>query len=160
MLSSEYLTDRTCKMKQYLNDMLIIINQIILAIVRTFLISSKYLKDRSCKMKQYLNYILMIINQNILAILWTFLNLKKKMKLYTKWTSTAATTEFVWKIPNRKKISYEHFNLCEAEISLDEIIKSINSETNKPPYNDCLTAEFYKHFSHELALVLLDVYDS
>ena len=85
---------------------------------------------------------------------------KKIMKLYTKWTSTAATTEFVCKIPNRKKISNEHFNLCEAEISLDEIIKSINSETNKPPDNDCLTAEFYKHFSNELALVLLDVYDS
>ena len=48
---------------------------------------------------------------------------KKYMKLYTKWTSTAATTEFVWKIPNRKKISYENVNLCEAEISLDEIIK-------------------------------------
>ena len=43
------------------------------------------------------------------------------MKLYTKWTSTAATTEFVWKIPNRKKI--EQFNVCEAEILLDEIIK-------------------------------------
>ena len=55
---------------------------------------------------------------------------KKIMKLYTKWTSTAATTEFVCKIPNRKKISNEHFNLCEAEISLDEIIKPINSETN------------------------------
>ena len=86
---------------------------------------------------------------------------KKIMKLYTKWTSTAATTEFVCKIPNRKKISNEHFNLCEAEISLDEIIKSINSETNnKPPGNDGLTAEFYKHFSNELAPVLLDVYDS
>ena len=72
---------------------------------------------------------------------------KKIMKLYTKWTSTAATTEFVCKIPNRKKISNEHFNLCEAEISLDEIIKSINSETNnKPPGNDGLTAEFYKLF--------------
>ena len=79
MLSSEYLTDRACKMKQYLNDMLIIINQIILAIVRTFLNSSKYLKDRSCKMKQYLNYILMIINQNILAVLRRFLNLKIKI---------------------------------------------------------------------------------
>ena len=45
------------------------------------------------------------------------------MKLYTKLTSTAATTKFVWKIPNRKKISYEYINLCEAEISLDEIIK-------------------------------------
>ena len=49
---------------------------------------------------------------------------KKIMKLYTKWTSTAATTEFVCKIPNRKKISNEHFHLCETEISLDEIIKS------------------------------------
>ena len=89
-------------------------------------LSSKYLKDRTWKIKQYLNYILMIINQKILQILWTYLNLKKKkkkMKLYTNFTSTAATTEFVRKIPNRKKISNEHFNLCEAEISLDEIIK-------------------------------------
>ena len=45
------------------------------------------------------------------------------MKLYTKCTSRVATTEFVWKIPNRKKISHKHCNLCEAEISLDEIIK-------------------------------------
>ena len=48
---------------------------------------------------------------------------KNNMKLCTKCTSAAATTKFVWKIPNRKKISYEHFNLCEAEIFLDEIIK-------------------------------------
>ena len=123
-------------------------------------LSSKYLKDRIWKIKQYLNYILMIIN--ILPILRTFLNLQKTMKLYTKWTSTAATTtELVWKIPNRKKISNEHFNLCEAVISLDEIIKSINFETNnKPPGNDGLTAEFYRHFSNELAPVLLGVYNS
>ena len=56
------------------------------------------------------------------------------MKLYTKWTSTAATTEGVCKIPNIKKISNEHFNLCEAGISM--------------------------HFSNELAPVLLGVYDS
>ena len=44
----------------------------------------------------------------------------KIMKLYTKWTSTAAaTTEAVCKIPNIKKISNEHFNICEAEISID-----------------------------------------
>ena len=94
----------------------------------------------------------MMTNQNILAILRTCLNLKKKKnykKLYIKRTSAAATTEFVGKIPNRKKISNEHFNLCEAEISLDEIIKSINSETNnKPPGNDGLKAEFYKHSSN------------
>ena len=47
-----------------------------------------------------------------------------------------------------------------AEISLDENIKSINSETNNnTPGNDGLTAEFYKHFLNELAPVLLDVYD-
>ena len=44
---------------------------------------------------------------------------KKIMKLYTKCTSTAATIEFVWEIPNRKKISQEHFKLREAEIFLD-----------------------------------------
>ena len=72
---------------------------------------------------------------------------KKIMKLYTKWTSKAATTEFVCKIPNKKKISNEHFNLCEAEISLDEIIKFTNSETNiKPPGNDGLTAEIMGTF--------------
>ena len=43
---------------------------------------------------------------------------------------------------------------CEAEISLDEIIKSINSETNsKPPGNYGLTEKFYKHFSNELAIM-------
>ena len=72
---------------------------------------------------------------------------KKIMKLYTKWTSTAATTEFVCKIPNRKKISNEHFNLCEAEISLDEIIKSINSETNnKLPVMMALQQNFVNTF--------------
>ena len=79
-----------------------------------------------------MKYILTIINQNIPTILRTFLNLQKKKKKKNcspgKQTSTAATTKFVRKIPNRKKISNEHFNICEAEISLDEIIKSINSE--------------------------------
>ena len=63
----------------------------------------------------------MIINQNVPAILRAFLNLKKKNyeKLSTKETSTAATTGFLSKIPKRKKIFNEHFNLSEAEISLD-----------------------------------------
>ena len=39
--------------------------------------------------------------------------------------------------------------------------ETLSSETyNKPPGNDGLTAEFYKHFSNELAPVFLDVYDS
>ena len=95
----------------------------------------------------------MIINRNILAILRTLnpnlnsLNLQKKLKHYTNWTSKAATTEFVCKITNRKKISNEHFNLCVTKISLDEIIKSTNSETNnKAPGNDGVTVEFYTFF--------------
>ena len=53
------------------------------------------------------------------------------------------------------------FNICEAETSLNEIIKSINSQTNnKSPGNDGLKPVFYKHFSNELAPLLLDVYDS
>ena len=55
------------------------------------------------------------------------------MKLYAKCTSTAATTEVVWKIPNRKKISYQHFNLCEAEIFLDEKISPIYWFFKIPP---------------------------
>ena len=77
-------------------------------------------------------------------------------KLYTKENLTAATTKVLRKIPSRKKISNKHFNFCEAEISIDEIIKSINSEkNNKSPSNHGLAAERYK-----LAAVLLDVYDS
>ena len=107
----------------------------------------------------------MIINRNILAILRTFLNpkkkKKKKMKLYTKWTSIAYTTEFVCKSLNRKKIFYELFNPSESEISLDEIIKSIISEANiKPPGNGGLTPEFYTHFSNKLAPVLSGIFDS
>ena len=38
-------------------------------------------------------------------------------------------------------MSNEQFNLCETEISLNEIMKSINSETNnKPSGNDGFTA--------------------
>ena len=47
------------------------------------------------------------------------------------------------------------------KISLDEIIKSINSQTNsKSSGNDALEAKFYKHFSNELAPILLDAFDS
>ena len=82
-------------------------------------------------------------------------------KLYTMETaSKAATTEFLRKISNWKKISNEQFILSETKTSL-EIIKFVNSQTNnKSPGNDHLTAEFYKHFFNEVAPALLDVYDS
>ena len=79
----------------------------------------------------------------------------------TKQISTVAITEFLTKIPNRKNICSEHFSLFEVEIFLDEIIKSINSETNNnSPSNDGLTAKFYKNLLNELAPVILDVHDS
>ena len=63
---------------------------------------------------------MMKINQNILR---TFSNLQKSYeKLHTK-KNSAAESEFLGKLSNIKRISNEHFNLCEAEISLDEIIK-------------------------------------
>ena len=53
-------------------------------------------------------------------------------KLYAKeTTSKAATTEFLSKITNRKKISKEKCNLCETITSLGEILKSINSQKKK-----------------------------
>ena len=68
---------------------------------------------------------------------------------------------FLAKVLTEKKISNEDFNLCEAETSLDEIIIFINSQTNnESPGNEALKEVFYKHFSNELAPVLLDVYDS
>ena len=49
--------------------------------------------------------------------------------LYTRGNvSKSAIDELLNKIPTNKKISNEHFNLCEAEISLDEIIKGTNSK--------------------------------
>ena len=76
-------------------------------------------------------------------------------------TAATATTEFLSKIHNRKKIFNEDFNLCEMETSLDEIIKFINFQANnKSSDNDGLKALFYKHFSNEAAPVLVDVYDS
>ena len=103
----------------------------------------------------------MTTNQNILAILKDIFRHAKIFydKLYTnETTSKAATTKFLSKIPNRKKISNEQFNF--KNLSLYEIIKSINSLANNKSdaLCDALTAEFHKNFSNELALVLLDLY--
>ena len=59
------------------------------------------------------------------------------------------------------EIFNENFNLCEAKKSLDEIIKSINSQTNNNSAgNDHLKAVFWKHFPNKLPPALSDVYDS
>ena len=69
------------------------------------------------------------INQNIVAVLRTS-NLQKRIyeKLFTEeLTCKDAATEFLSKIPNRKKIPNEDSKLCEAETSLGETFKSIFS---------------------------------
>ena len=65
-------------------------------------------------------------------------------KVHTKEaTSKAATTEFLSNIPNRNKIFNKQLNLCEAQISSDEIINSVNAQTNnKSLGKDGLTARF------------------
>ena len=82
--------------------------------------------------------------------------------VYTrKNVSKSAIDELLNKIPTNRKKSKEHFKLCEAEISLDEITKAINfQKNNKSPGNGELTAEFFKHFSSEVAPTPLEVYDS
>ena len=89
-------------------------------------------------------------------------NTSERLFLTPSKTSTVATTECLSKIPSRKKIFNEHFNLCEVEIYLDEIIKSINSEINNKPLGiiDGLTAEFYKHFSNKVVPFFSYFYDA
>ena len=82
--------------------------------------------DRICNNKQYLNYINWWCKSKYFSSPKDILKSAKKNyeKLCTKDpTFKAVTTEFLGKIPNRKEISNGDFNLCEEEVSLDEIIK-------------------------------------
>ena len=54
-----------------------------------------------------------------------------------------------------KFLAEKVFKLCEAERSVDKILKSPFSSKN-----DGLKAVFYKHFPNELAPVPVDVYES
>ena len=83
-------------------------------------LSSKCMMDRICKIKQYLNYINWWHKSKCSSspedILKSREKKREREKLYTKETSSkAAATVFLSKIPNRKKISNEDFNLCEKE---------------------------------------------
>ena len=58
---------------------------------------------------------------------------------------TTATT-ILSKIPRKKKISNKQLNFCEENISLDGIIKSINSQrNNKSLGNDAFTRKCLWH---------------
>ena len=122
-------------------------------------LSSKYLMVRIWKIKQFLNYIngwyKSKYSSSPKIILKSEKKIKKNEKLCTGDNFQSCNTGFLSKIPNRKKISNKDFNISEEETSLDEIIKSINSQTsNKSPGKDGIRAVFYKLFSNELAPVL------
>ena len=101
-------------------------------------------------MEEYLNYILMLKIQNILATLMIFLSqLETLMKSFIqkRQTSKTAIAELFSKISNKKKISNKQFHHCEANIFLEKVTKSINSQTNmKSSGNDSLTANFINTF--------------
>ena len=50
-------------------------------------------------------------------------NIRQELEREKSSKTVFRVLEFLSKIPNTKKIFNEHFNLCEAEISLDEMIK-------------------------------------
>ena len=80
-----------------------------------------------------------------------FLNLKKKKKIMKNFTTRRQLPNLLLLTLSAKFLTERKYllkiNLIEAKISLDEIIKSINSKTNnKFSGNYVFTAEFYKHF--------------
>ena len=83
-----------------------------------------------------------------------FLNQLKtfmKSSIQNRQMSKTAIVELFSKISNKKKISNKQFHHCEANIFLEKVTKSINSQTNiKSSGNDSLAVKFYKHLSNEL----------
>ena len=105
----------------------------------------------------------MVINQNTLtspkSVIKSAKNFMKNISLW-RHLQKLLLLNFLVKTGNRKKIYDERFKRCEAKLYLDGIIKFLNSYTNnKCSANDSLTAEFYIHFSNEIASHLLDVCD-
>ena len=106
----------------------------------------------------------MIINENIAATVRVFLSLQKNfLKNFTprRKVPKLLLLNFLAKFLKERKHLMNNLTLVRQKISLDEIIKFINSQTNNISTGKAgRTAEFYKHFSNKLAPVLLDVYDS
>ena len=108
---------------------------------------------------KYLNYTLMIKNQNILATLMIFWSqLKTLMKSFVQNRQTSKTTiaGLFSKISNEKKISNKHFHHCQANIFLEKVTKSINSQTNmKSSGKGSLTANFINTFQMNYSLTFI-----
>ena len=66
-----------------------------------------------------------------------------------------ATGELFSQTYKKKKISNKQFRHCEANIFLEKVKKSINSQTNNNSSgNDSQTTKLYKHVSNELSHIL------
>ena len=62
---------------------------------------------------------------------------------------------FLVKLITKRKFSNKQFHHCEANIFLENVTKSINSQTNlNSSGNDSLTAKLYKRVSNELSPIL------
>ena len=116
-------------------------------------------RNKICKMEQYLNYTMMIKNQNILAtlmIFWSQLKALMKSFIQNRQTSKTAIAELFSKISNEKKISNKHFHPCQANIFLEKVTKSINSQTNmKSSGKGSLTANFINTFQMNYSLTFI-----
>ena len=117
-------------------------------------------RNKICKMEKYLNYILMIKIQNILRtlmIFWSQLKTLMKSFIQKRQTSKIVITELFSKISNKKKISNKQFHHCQANIVLEKITKSINSQTNmKSLGNNSLTAIFINTFQMNYSLTFVN----
>ena len=80
-------------------------------------ISKLYIDDKTSKYSSNPNDILKICKKLL------------SKSLHQK-VSKSAIDELLNKVPTNKKVSNKYFNFSEAEISLHEIIKAINSQKN------------------------------
>ena len=102
----------------------------------------------------------MIKNENIVAtlmIFWSQLKTLTKSSIQKRQTSKAAIAELLSKISNKKKISNKQFHHCEANIFLEKVTKSINSQTNmKSSGKDSLTRNFITTFQMNYSLTFIN----
>ena len=102
----------------------------------------------------------MIKNQNILAtlmIFWSQLTTLMESFIQMIQTSKTAIAELFSKISNKKKISNKQFHHCQANVFLEKVTKSINSQTNmNSSGNDSLTANFINTFQMNYSLTFIN----
>ena len=90
-------------------------------------------------------------------IFWSQLNTLMKSFIQKRQMSKTAIAELFSKISNKKKISNKQFHHCQANIFLEKVTKSINSQTNmKSSGNDSLTANFINTFQMNYPITFIN----